>query len=82
MFYFSSVKRLENHGNIHLSEVLLFIRPLQACEILLNSGIGKAIVLSNRFPSDETTWRIDRQFLWGSSLLISPALEKVEYNQI
>ena len=30
-----------------------------------------------RFTSDSATWNIDRQFLWGPALLISPALEKV-----
>lgn len=30
-----------------------------------------------RFYSDEITWDIDRQFLWGPGLLISPALEPV-----
>ncbi|KAF4788286.1 hypothetical protein TURU_162186 [Turdus rufiventris] len=31
--------------------------------------------LLHEFYSDETTWDIDRQFLWGPGLLISPALE-------
>ena len=30
-----------------------------------------------RFPSDRETWLIDRQFLWGRALLITPILEKV-----
>uniref|UniRef100_A0A803W8T6 alpha-glucosidase n=1 Tax=Ficedula albicollis TaxID=59894 RepID=A0A803W8T6_FICAL len=33
--------------------------------------------LLHEFYSDETTWDIDRQFLWGPGLLISPALEPV-----
>uniref|UniRef100_A0A8C9N3C3 alpha-glucosidase n=1 Tax=Serinus canaria TaxID=9135 RepID=A0A8C9N3C3_SERCA len=31
--------------------------------------------LLHEFYSDEITWDIDRQFLWGPGLLISPALE-------
>lgn len=30
-----------------------------------------------RFTVDSATWTIDKQFLWGSALLISPALEEV-----
>lgn len=32
--------------------------------------------LWNEFPQDESTHGIDRQFMWGSSLLISPILEE------
>ncbi len=28
-----------------------------------------------RFPSDEKTYGIDKQFLWGKSLLVTPVLE-------
>ncbi|XP_058699890.1 sucrase-isomaltase, intestinal [Poecile atricapillus] len=31
--------------------------------------------LLHEFYSDETTWDIDRQFLWGPGLMISPVLE-------
>lgn len=30
-----------------------------------------------RFYTDELTWDIDRQFLWGPGLLISPVLDPV-----
>ena len=30
-----------------------------------------------RFPTDNKTWTIDRQFLWGSALMIVPILEQV-----
>ena len=30
-----------------------------------------------RFYSDEVTWTIDMQFLWGPGLLISPVLDPV-----
>jgi len=30
-----------------------------------------------RFPRDKTALDIDRQFLWGSALLIAPILEEV-----
>lgn len=30
----------------------------------------------HEFVNDEKTWDIDRQFLWGSALLITPALEE------
>ncbi|XP_074023543.1 maltase-glucoamylase-like [Numenius arquata] len=32
--------------------------------------------LLHEFVEDKTTWGIDKQFLWGPSLLISPVLEK------
>ncbi|XP_068752603.1 maltase-glucoamylase-like [Montipora capricornis] len=32
--------------------------------------------LMHEFPKDKVTWDIDRQFLWGSSLLISPVLDE------
>ncbi|XP_068932192.1 lysosomal alpha-glucosidase isoform X1 [Petaurus breviceps papuanus] len=34
------------------------------------------------FPSDRNTWTLDRQFLWGEALLITPVLEvgKIEVN--
>ena len=32
----------------------------------------------DRFADDKVTWEIDRQFLWGPSLLISPVLEEVK----
>ncbi|NXJ72579.1 MGA protein, partial [Rostratula benghalensis] len=32
--------------------------------------------LLHEFVDDKTTWEIDKQFLWGPSLLISPVLEK------
>lgn len=39
---------------------------------------GSTVVRSLRheFPDDKTTWDIDRQFLWGSILLISPVLDE------
>ncbi|NXK88246.1 MGA protein, partial [Formicarius rufipectus] len=39
--------------------------------------------LLHEFYSDETTWDISRQFLWGPGLLISPALEPgVQYTNV
>ncbi|XP_068879916.1 sucrase-isomaltase, intestinal [Aphelocoma coerulescens] len=39
--------------------------------------------LLHEFYSDEITWNIDRQFLWGPGLLISPVLEPgVEYTRV
>ena len=29
-----------------------------------------------RFPSDLNTYEIDRQFLWGPALLVTPVLEE------
>jgi len=29
------------------------------------------------YPTDARTWGIDEQFLWGSSLLVSPVLHEV-----
>ncbi|KAI8515158.1 hypothetical protein Bbelb_077490 [Branchiostoma belcheri] len=33
--------------------------------------------LLHEFPTDSNTWDVDRQFLWGSGLLISPVLTPV-----
>lgn len=30
-----------------------------------------------RFYSDEATWSVDKQFLWGPGLLITPVLDPV-----
>ncbi|XP_048170897.1 maltase-glucoamylase-like [Corvus hawaiiensis] len=39
--------------------------------------------LLHEFYSDEITWNIDRQFLWGPGLLISPVLEPgMEYTRV
>eukprot|EP00794_Sanderia_malayensis_P005372 gene5372-6044_t len=39
---------------------------------------GSTVVrpLMHEFIQDKATWSIDRQFLWGSALLISPVLDK------
>ncbi|XP_077049996.1 sucrase-isomaltase, intestinal [Siphateles boraxobius] len=39
---------------------------------------GKTVVrpMLHEFVNDENTWEIDRQFLWGPALLITPALDK------
>uniref|UniRef100_A0A8C2FQH2 Lysosomal alpha-glucosidase n=1 Tax=Cyprinus carpio TaxID=7962 RepID=A0A8C2FQH2_CYPCA len=41
-----------------------------------SSGITVARLLFLEFPTDPDCQTIDRQFLWGSSLLISPVLEE------
>ena len=35
-----------------------------------------------RFLNDELTWTLNDQFLWGAALLISPALEQVNTQNI
>ena len=35
-----------------------------------------ARALWDEFPTDSNTWVIDRQFMWGSGLLISPVLDQ------
>ncbi|KAM5135364.1 lysosomal alpha-glucosidase-like [Mantella aurantiaca] len=40
------------------------------------SGETVARALFIEFPSDPNTWTIDRQFLWGEALLITPVLEE------
>ena len=30
----------------------------------------------NRFSYDEETWNVDRQFMWGGALLVTPVLEE------
>ena len=32
--------------------------------------------LWDEFPTDPSTWDIDRQFMWGSGLMISPVVEQ------
>ncbi|XP_053577142.1 lysosomal alpha-glucosidase-like [Bombina bombina] len=46
------------------------------------TGETVARALFIEFPSDPNTWTIDRQFLWGEALLITPVLEqgKTEVN--
>ncbi|XP_053308822.1 lysosomal alpha-glucosidase [Spea bombifrons] len=46
------------------------------------NGETVARALFIEFPSDPNTWTIDRQFLWGEALLITPVLEqgKTEVN--
>ena len=39
-------------------------------------GSTVARPLWHEFPTDELTWDIDTQFMWGDSLLISPVLEE------
>ena len=36
------------------------------------------IIFLFRFSTDANTWDIDRQFLWGAALLISPILDEVK----
>ncbi|KAG8565047.1 hypothetical protein GDO81_012689 [Engystomops pustulosus] len=40
----------------------------------LGETVARALFLE--FPTDQNTWTIDRQFLWGDALLISPVLEQ------
>jgi len=38
-----------------------------------------AVDVLSSFPTDPQTYGIDEQFLWGSSILVSPALHEVRY---
>ncbi|XP_075034030.1 lysosomal alpha-glucosidase [Mixophyes fleayi] len=40
----------------------------------LGETVARALFLE--FPTDPNTWTIDRQFLWGEGLLITPVLEQ------
>uniref|UniRef100_A0A8C5WMN8 Lysosomal alpha-glucosidase n=1 Tax=Leptobrachium leishanense TaxID=445787 RepID=A0A8C5WMN8_9ANUR len=40
----------------------------------LGETVARALFIE--FPSDPNTWTIDRQFLWGEALLITPVLEQ------
>ena len=40
------------------------------------------LILYIRFPTDSNVRGIDRQFMWGPALLISPILEKVSGNAL
>uniref|UniRef100_A0A8C5WMS8 Lysosomal alpha-glucosidase n=1 Tax=Leptobrachium leishanense TaxID=445787 RepID=A0A8C5WMS8_9ANUR len=46
----------------------------------IGDTVNRALFME--FPSDQNTWTIDRQFLWGEALLITPVLEegKTEVN--
>lgn len=44
--------------------------------IIQNHKTFLCVSNSFRFPTDPNCQTIDRQFLWGSSLLISPVLEQ------
>lgn len=46
----------------------------------LGETVARALFLE--FPTDQNTWTIDHQFLWGDALLITPVLEqgKTEVN--
>ena len=39
-------------------------------------GDTVARALWDEFPRDSNTWNLDRQFLWGSSLMVSPVLDQ------
>lgn len=49
------------------------ISCLPSCHFL--SGRLTSCVSLKRFPSDVQTYGIDRQFLWGRSLLVTPVLD-------
>ena len=50
---------------------------MQINEILWILEILFFINYFSRFPKDPNALGIDRQFLWGDSLLISPVVEQV-----
>eukprot|EP00095_Tigriopus_kingsejongensis_P010472 maker-scaffold1269_size51662-snap-gene-0.10 protein:Tk10472 transcript:maker-scaffold1269_size51662-snap-gene-0.10-mRNA-1 annotation:"maltase- intestinal-like" len=39
-------------------------------------GDSVARALWDEFPTDSMTWPVDRQFLWGSSFMVSPVVEQ------
>uniref|UniRef100_A0A670ID22 P-type domain-containing protein n=1 Tax=Podarcis muralis TaxID=64176 RepID=A0A670ID22_PODMU len=49
------------------------------CETVFPVALSHLIIycVAFRFTDDRTTWDIDRQFLWGPALLISPVLDEV-----
>lgn len=55
------------------------------CMYIVYTVVGQSplhCTVLTRFPEDENTWSIDRQFMFGPSLLISPALDEVRSSLI
>ena len=46
-------------------------------ELQQNAILQNTFVHPCRFYDDETTYDIDRQFLWGAGLMITPVLDEV-----
>lgn len=61
------------HKRLVVKSALLFTQDelFASMLVLLTTNL----LLLPRFPSDPNSVTIDRQFLWGSSLLVSPVLE-------
>jgi hypothetical protein len=60
-------------GNMYKSSIIIIaVANSQYTLILTNENI----VSFNRFPKDPQTYAIDRQFMWGDGLMISPVLAK------
>lgn len=53
-----------------------WLRPHASLSITLCVFSAPCLSISFRFPTDPNCQTIDQQFLWGSSLLISPVLER------
>lgn len=68
---------------LHITSLSHFAQCLYGAlykHILLLFFLLVAIVaLLFRFPSNKKTYQLDRQFMWGSSLLIAPVLMEVFY---
>ena len=41
--------------------------------------VGECVVALFRFKTDINTYDVDRQFLWGPALLITPVIEEVRF---
>jgi len=52
---------------------LALLSPIANKTLILTN---ENIVSFNRFPRDPQTYAIDRQFMWGDGLMISPVLAK------
>ncbi|ESO11524.1 hypothetical protein HELRODRAFT_96716 [Helobdella robusta] len=63
-------------------ELRYSLLPFMYTQFYLNQLDGSPVIrpLSFAFQADVETYKIDKQFLWGSSLLISPILERGKFN--
>ncbi|XP_069807724.1 lysosomal alpha-glucosidase [Dendropsophus ebraccatus] len=79
VFCKESQNAIRNALNVRYS-LLPYLYTLFHKAHVLGETVARALFLE--FPTDQNTWTIDRQFLWGDALLITPVLEqgKTEVN--
>ena len=73
----SSIQRRIHNIRRHLpgilvKSIILYMQWVHVCQLCLH------YLFFLRYPDDKGTYGIDRQFLWGPALLISPVLEEAK----